>query len=196
MALPREHAGWTNRSYLPHYDQARLAQAVTFRLADSLPHSKRAEWEHLLQVLDDGERTRQIKRYLDQGAGSCLLRRPDCAKVVQDALLYFHTQRYRLIAWCVMPNHVHLLFETFAGYPLGKVIHSWKSFTVREINKQCQRTGSLWQEDYFDTFMRDDEHQSAEAAYIEGNPVNAGLVKRACDWPWSNASHPFKTGKV
>jgi len=173
MALPRDHSGWTNRGYLPHYDQPGLAQAVTFRLADSLPQSKRVEWEHLFQVSDEGERIRQIERYLDQGAGSCLLR------------------RYRLIAWCVMPNHVHVLFETSGGYPLGKVIHSWKIFTTRAINTRCQRTGPLWQEDYFDTFMRDDEHQGIERAYIEGNPVGAGLVQRACDWPWSSASCPL-----
>ena len=188
MALSKDHSGWTDRGYLPHYDKPGLVQAVTFRLADSLPKSMRSEWEHLLQITDDAERIRQIEHYLDQGAGSCVLRQPECAEIVQSALLHFHTQRYRLIAWCVMPNHVHVLFETFAGYPLGKAIHSWKTFTAREINKALQREGPLWQEDYFDTFMRDDEHQWAEKEYIEGNPVKAKLVPRASDWPWSSAS--------
>ncbi|MFN0079331.1 MAG: REP-associated tyrosine transposase [Prosthecobacter sp.] len=189
MALLTDHSGWTDRGYLPHYDKPGLVQAVTFRLADSLPKSKRSEWEHLLQITDDAEeRNRQIECYLDQGAGSCVLRQAECAEIVQNALLHFHSQRYRLIAWCVMPNHVHVLFKTFAGHPLGKIIHSWKTFTAREINKFLRRVGPLWQEDYFDTFMRDDDHQWAEKEYIEGNPVKAKLVTRASDWPWSSAA--------
>ena len=188
MALPKDHSGWTNRGYLPHYDKPGLVQAVTFRLADSLPKSKRDEWEHLIENTADHEHVRLIEHYLDQGAGSCILRQSECAEIVQDALLYFHEQRYRLIAWCVMPNHVHVLFQTFHGYTLGKTIHSWKTFTTREINKCLQRAGPLWQEDYFDTFMRDDEHQHTEKDYIEGNPVKTGLIRRAIDWPWSSAS--------
>ncbi len=188
MAISNKHSGWTNRGYLPHYDKPGLVQAVTFRLADSLPKEKHAEWEHLLQITDDGERIRQIEAYLDRGAGSCLLRQPDCAEIVQNALLHFDAERYRLIAWCVMPNHVHVVFETFAGHPIGKVIHSWKTFTAREINKRLSQSGQLWQDDFFDTFMRDDNHQAAEVLYIERNPVNVGLVPKTTDWPWSSAT--------
>lgn len=187
MAISKKHAGWTNRGYLPHFDQPGLVQAVTFRLADSLPKEKRSEWEHLLHITDDGERIRQIEDYLDRGAGSCTLRQSECAEIVQKALLHFDAERYRLIAWCIMPNHVHVLFETFPGHPIGEVIHSWKTFTARGINKLHGQSGPLWQDDYFDTFMRDDEHLAAEVAYIERNPVNAGLVKHATHWPWSSA---------
>lgn len=188
MAISNRHSGWSNRGYLPHFDQSGLVQAVTFRLADSLPKEKRSEWELLLQITDDGERIRQIEDYLDRGAGSCILRQSECASIVQNALLHFDHQRYRLVAWCVMPNHVHVLFETFAGHPIGKVIHSWKTFTAREINKRLGHSGQLWQDDYFDTFMRGDEHQAAVALYIERNPVSAGLVKHATEWPWSSAT--------
>ncbi|MFN0076766.1 MAG: REP-associated tyrosine transposase [Prosthecobacter sp.] len=188
MAISNKHSGWSDRGYLPHYDKPGLVQAVTFRLADSLPKEKRSEWEHLLQITDDGERIRQIEDYLDRGAGSCVLRQPKCAEIVQNALLHFDAERYRLFAWCVMPNHVHVLFETFGGHPIGKVIHSWKTFTAREINKLNGQFGQLWQDDFFDTFMRDDEHQAAEVTYIERNPVNAGLVSKTTEWPWSSAT--------
>ena len=91
------------------------------------------------------------------------------------------------MAWCIMPNHVHVLFETIGRYPIGKVIHSWKTFTTREVNKLLGRSGPLWQEDYFDTFMRDAEHQFHEVRYIERNPVKAKLVQHASDWRWSSA---------
>lgn len=192
MGISKKHAGWSNRGYLPHYDKPGLAQAVTFRLADSLPQEKRREWEHLLQIAEDGERLRQIEAYLDRGAGSCVLREPACAEVVQNALLHFDGERYQLIAWCVMPNHVHVLFQSFNGHPIGRVIHSWKTFTAREINKLLGQSGPLWQDDYFDTFMRDDEHQAAVAVYIERNAVSANLVERANDWPWSSAMRNVK----
>ncbi len=188
MAISNHHGGWTNRGYLPHFDKPGLIQAITIRLGDSLPKEKRSEWEHLLLITEDAERIRQIEDYLDLGAGSCVLRQHECAAIVQNALLHFHEQRYHLTAWCVMPNHAHILFKVFEGHPIGKVIHSWKTFTAREINKALGRHGPLWQEDYFDTFMRDDEHQATEIAYIENNPVKARLVKRAADWPWSSAA--------
>lgn len=188
MAISHKHSGWSDRGYLPHYDKPGLVQAVTFRLADSLPKEKRAEWQHLLEIIDDGERIRQIEAYLDRGAGSCVLRQPACAEVVQNALLHFDGGRYQLIAWCVMPNHVHVLFQTFDGHPIGRVVHSWKTFTAREINKLHGQSGQFWQDDFFDTFMRDDEHQAAVALYIERNPVSAGLVPKAAEWPWSSAT--------
>ena len=187
MAISNKHPGWTDRGYLPHYDKPGLVQAVTFRLADSLPKEKRSEWEHLLHVTDDAERIRQIEDYLDRGAGSCVLRQPACAEIVQNALRHFDGERYQLIAWCVMPNHVHVLFETFGGHPIGRVVHSWKTFTAREINKLRGQSGQVWQDDFFDTFMRNDEHQAAVALYIERNPVSAGLVPKATDWSWSSS---------
>lgn len=174
--------------FLPHLDRPRMVQSVTFRLADSLPKEKRLEWECLLRITDDGERIRQIEEYLNRGAGLCILRQSECAEIVQNALLHFDQQRYHLIAWCIMPNHVHVLFETVGRYPIGKVIHSWKTFTTREINKLLGRSGPLWQEDYFDTFMRDAEHKSNEVRYIERNPVKANLVHQPTDWRWSGAS--------
>jgi REP element-mobilizing transposase RayT len=187
MAISNAHFGWADRGFLPHCDQPSLVQAVTFRLADSLPQEKRHEWECLLKITDYRERIQQIEEYLDRGAGGCALRQPECAEIVRNALLHFDHLRYHLIAWCILPNHVHVLLETVSGHPIGRVVHSWKTFTTREINKFLRRSGPLWQEDYFDTFMRDAEHQFHEIRYIESNPVKAQLVKHPTDWRWSSA---------
>lgn len=125
---------------------------------------------------------------LDRGLGDCLLRLPACAELVQNTLLHFDCQRYRLMAWCVMPNHVHALLQIWHGHPLGRILHSWKSHSARQINTLLGRAGPLWQADYFDTFMRDDDHLQAEATYIEWNPVKAKLVRHAHEWPWSSAA--------
>ena len=189
MPHSKEPSGWKDRGYLPHLDQPHLIQSVTFRLADSLPQERREEWELLLRCENESERIRQIEMWLDKGAGTCVLRDPVCAQIVQDALRFFNGERYRLIAWCVMPNHVHVMFETFEGHPLGGLIHSWKTFTARAINKHVARKGPLWQEDFFDRFIRDGNHLENEARYIEGNPIAAGLVEHAEDWPFSSAYH-------
>src|SRR5205814_7667603 len=85
------------------------------------------------------ELRRRIEEYLDAGHGQCWLRRPEIAALVEGALLHFDTQRYLLLPWCVMPNHVHALIETTAGWPLDGVLHSWKSFTSQEAGKILRR---------------------------------------------------------
>ncbi len=177
--------GWYSRRYLPHCDVPGLIQAITFRLDDALP----AEVVQRLQQAEPNEaqRLRQLDAYLDAGHGACLLRQQACADIVEQALLFFDPERYRLLAWCVMPNHVHVLIETRQRWPLAGVVQAWKSFTAKAINTHLQRGGSLWQRDYFDRFIRDDLHLAAAVAYIQDNPVRAGLVERAEDWPFGSA---------
>ena len=101
--------GWHERGYLPHCDFRGLIQFVTFRLADSMPESRRGEWEHLLKIADDREKRTKLEEYLDRGVGECHLGDPRIAKIAEAAMLHFHNERYELLAWCVMPNHVHVL---------------------------------------------------------------------------------------
>jgi REP element-mobilizing transposase RayT len=93
-----------------------------------------------------------------------------------------------------MPNHVHALIETRAGFPLSDVLHSWKSFSSKEANKLIGRTGEFWQREYADRFVRNAEHFETVVAYIEENPVKARLVKLKTEWPWSSAR--FRAGSA
>src|SRR5690242_11737058 len=72
--------------------------------------------------------TRKIEEFLDRGHGACHLRNPAIAKMVADALRHFDEERYRLLTWCIMPNHVHVVARLFPGHTLPSVVHSWKSF--------------------------------------------------------------------
>ena len=112
---------------------------------------------------------------------------PAIAYIVEDALLHGDGQDYRLLAWCVMPNHVHALIETQEEHPLHKVVQGWKSFTAKHVNRQLGRSGTVWMRDYFDRYIRDDRHLAAVIAYIHANPVKAGLVLAEHDWPCSSA---------
>ena len=122
--VPFPHKGWYPRGYLPHLDQPRLVQAVTFRLDDSLPAERRHEWEALLKVPDSARRHERIQGYLDAGHGSCVLRGERIAGLVQTALLHGDGVQYRLLAWVVMPNHVHVLAEMLPNYPLYQVVQA------------------------------------------------------------------------
>ena len=107
---------------------------------------------------------------------------------MQDALLHFDGEHYRLLAWCLMPNHVHVVIETMGGHPLSDVVRSWKTFTARLANIQLGRAGAFWHADYFDRFMRNEEHLAQTVQYVENNPVKAGLVETPGDWMWSSAA--------
>lgn len=179
------------RGYLPHFEGGAIPQFITFRLAGSLPAEKLLQWELELKNWppDSGEREkrRRIEEYLDQGHGETWLRDPAIAKLVEDALLYFDGQRYRLPAWIVMPNHVHTLVTPCEGWTVSKTVASWKSFTAKEAGKILGRKGRFWQPDYFDRFVRNEKQFLRVVDYIEENPVKAGLCAAREDWLFSSA---------
>jgi len=180
---------WHSRGYLPHFECWEAIQFVTFHLADSLPAEALKRLVHETRDAEgDAKYRRRIETYLDAGHGECLLRRPEFAAIVRDALLFFDGERYRLDAWTILPNHAHALFQPLAPHTLGGIVLSWKSFTARRINALLGRQGALWQEEYFDRFVRDEEHFAATTQYIRENPVKAGLASHAEDWPWGSAA--------
>jgi REP element-mobilizing transposase RayT len=176
-----DHKGWHSRGYLPHFDSPETVQFVTFRLADSLPRHV----VEMLRLQDDP--TTKIDRELDTGLGACWLGREEIAALIENALLHFDSERYRLLAWCVMPNHVHVVIEVLQGHRLGSILHSWKSFTANRANALIGRTGAFWHDDFFDRYMRDEDHLERTIGYVERNPVKAKLVDSPEKWPWSSA---------
>jgi putative transposase len=172
--------GWHSRGYLPHFDSPEAVQFITFRLADSLP----AVIEHLRR---DDNVLQRLDQELDTGLGTCWLRQPEIASLIEGALLHFDEDRYRLLAWCIMPNHVHVVIEILDGPSLSEIVGSWKSFTAKRANAKFGRSGSFWHADYFDRYMRNEDHLARTIEYVEHNPVKAGLVELASIWPWSSA---------
>ena len=155
-----------------------------------MPQTLLDKWKHELanesEDWEDKLRYR-IEAYLDRGIGACYLADKRIASLVQFALTHFDSQRYRLAAWVVMPNHVHLLAAPCVGYSLSNIMHSLKSYTAQEANRILNRRGKLWFEDYFDRYIRNAKHFENAINYIESNPVRAGLCKSARDWPFGSA---------
>jgi putative transposase len=186
--------GWHQRGYLPHRDSPGLTQFVTFRLQDSFPSTRRAEWQALLEIEDNRQRRTRLEAYLDRGHGACCLRRRTIAALAEGALRHFDGERYELLAWVVMPNHIHTLLRV--RHPLGQILQSWKRFIAREANKLLRREGPFWEREYWDTYMRDSDQLIKAHRYIEQNPVKAGLVTDARGWPWSSARFRDPLGRL
>ncbi|MDR0353145.1 MAG: transposase [Opitutaceae bacterium] len=179
-----------HRHHLPHWEQGRVWQFITWRLADSIPAATLAEWksdrdawmrrhpepwdaatEHEYHK----EFSTRLDDWLDAGHGACVLRTPAHAKTVADALRHFEGARYTFGAFVIMPNHVHVLFLPDTTTPLADIIRSWKGYTAMALNRRLGKRGQLWQEDYWDRIIRNQAHYDACARYIIANPAKARL---------------------
>ena len=178
--------GWHQRGYLPHFDAPGVTQFVTFQLDDSFPVTRHAEWEVILREPDDSKKRLQLEAWLDRGHGACWLRRAEVAELVEQLLLAEDGRQYRMQAWVVMPNHVHLVVDVWE-VPLAELIGGWKGRSSRRANLLVGRSGTFWQEDYYDTLIRDEAHLRRAIRYTEQNPVKAFLVTTAREWVWGSA---------
>lgn len=115
--------GWRSRGFIPHFDQTDLIQSITFRLEDAVPQSvlngwkKDLEWTKNISPKDprQAKLRQRIEKYEDVGHGACWLRDEAVAEQVQQAILFGDNMKYRVTAWCVMPNHVHVIIAILAG---------------------------------------------------------------------------------
>jgi REP element-mobilizing transposase RayT len=127
-------------------------------------------------------------RLLDKALlGPTWLKDERVAATVAAALLHADKalRLYELRAWVIMSNHVHLFVDPHV--PLERINRSVRAFTAREANRILQRTGQFWQHESYDHWSRDLRQSEKIIAYIEENPVSAGLVERAEDYKWSSA---------
>ena len=188
---PEEPVTYYKR-HLPHWRQHGATYFVTFRQADSLPQTRlrelkllRIEWERrhpeprsseLWQELSREVITR-VERWLDQGMGSCVLRNGQSRERVVEAVHHFDQDRYELVCYVIMPNHVHAIVRplTPESQPLERILQSWKAYTAREINATMHLSDAFWQDESFDRIIRDEEHLWRCIQYIGRNPRNARL---------------------
>jgi REP element-mobilizing transposase RayT len=222
------------RRHLPHYHPEEATYHIVFRLARSLPleaierlQSEREEAKReLAETSNERERKRRLPEYrwryferfdslLDRdSAGPAWLKEPDVAAIVKEALHYRDGKEYELLAYCIMPNHVHVVFslitpdDVYVGRLLSRPIETdvWapgdgrakarptfvtdilrliKGSTARECNKVLGRTGPFWQHESYDHVIRDGDELERTIWYVLDNPVKAGFVQSWEQWPWS-----------
>ena len=177
------HKGWNQRGYLPHFDASHTHQMITYRLADSLPKHVAGELDR--RYSNDREKRKHIEALLDNGLGSCLLAKKPVSKIIIENWKFHNEKLYQLLAYVIMPNHLHLLIKQNNQHSLQSIVHAWKSYTSSMINKITNSTGPIWARDYWDRYIRDEQHFINAVHYILENPVKAGLVDLASDWELS-----------
>lgn len=213
-----------HRRSLPHWFMPGAAHFVTYRLAGTLPlaviDELKAKKEQLLKqkpkdgVADHRRHVHKVlfaeyEKYLDNLSDIDWLRDPKIASMLRQNLYHHDGNKYHLHAYCVMPNHVHVVltpspeFVTRVdeqaevgespdkGSPLSKIMHSLKSYTANEANKLLKRTGTLWQPESYDHWVRDDDELERIVNYVRGNPVAANLVTKPEDWCWCSCHDRF-----
>jgi putative DNA methylase len=177
-----------SRGYLPHWDAAGRPQFITFCLASSpmalrfskscSPPSAPRDTEAMLMHLPCEPRA---GRRPDQW-----LAEPAIAEVVESAVRRWDGDRYQLHAWCVMPDHVHVVLATTVKVRVGRILQAWKSFTAKRCNEILGRDGRFWHPEYFDRVVRSGLLPTA-IDYVERNPVVAGLAASPELWRFSSA---------
>jgi len=202
-----------HRRHLPHFQPPGATLFVTFRLAGSLPAEMLAELaqeaeriEHVLRkIADPAVRVCQAdraQRYLfgkwDRAlqastASPFYLQDPRIAAIVAESLHYRDKQVYDLHAFCVMPNHVHVVCTPRLGpdgtyYALSAIMHSLKRYTARQANQLLGRQGAFWHHESYDHVVRDEAEFRRIIEYVINNPVSAGLVSHWEDWEWTYIS--------
>jgi len=161
-------------SHLPHRDIKELYQFVTFRTYDSTD----AFLQKLEQQnnLDNSKKQMQINDKLDYLNKGCYF--------YTDKLSYFYSLLkendkilYDLIAFAIMPNHIHILFKPHERLPL--IMQKIKGKSALELNKRLGRKGTFWLKDYYDKGIRDRHHFNIVYAYIKNNPMKLPENNRA-----------------
>jgi len=188
----------------PHWQHEGAWHFITFRLEGTLPTKTiqrlNCESEEIIKLLKNkypGKTETQafnyyqwrfewIDKYLDKQTDLIYLRNNKVAKIVKEALFFYEPNKYKLDAWVIMPNHVHLLIEPNKGIKLNKVLQRIKSYTGKEINALLNLHGPFWQGEGFDHWVRPGNLMRWQK-YIINNPVIAGLCKSPEDWVWSSA---------
>lgn len=176
---------------LPHWHQDGVIYFVTFRLADSLPQEKLVRYreekelwqaEHPGRLSPELEReyhqrfSERIHQWLDANYGSMLLEDSQARKIVEGALQYFDSKRYDLDEFVVSANHVHALVQPRSSYNLSSILHSWKSFTAKELLKlpiaQTLSTAPVvWQKESWDHIVRSPASLEKFREYIRAHDI-------------------------
>ncbi|OGU34170.1 MAG: hypothetical protein A2068_02660 [Ignavibacteria bacterium GWB2_35_6b] len=185
-----------HRRNLPHIYIPERTYFITFRLKGSLPQNiinklrSNADRLSALQSVRYKEEKRFFKNYDDYlnkaQHGPTYLKNKEIAQIVFDAIKYRDNKEYKVICFCIMPNHVHLMFMQLENSKtISQIMQSLKWYTAREASKILNRSGSFWQAESYDHIVRDEDEYYRIIKYILNNPVKAGLVEKWDDWEFN-----------
>lgn len=206
---------------LPHWQPDKAEFFITFRLVGSLPKSAIEKIKFNKKLLDQklseqnkstarSDSLSDLRKYyqstfqkyekqLDGGKrGPTWLANPDIAQIVKEAIHFRDHKVYNLYAYCIMPNHVHMVLKMLKENiedqtpTLTIMLKNLKSYTAQQANKLLNRTGNFWQVESFDRVIRDNNERESTIRYVLYNPVKAQLTDKWEKWPYSYCKPHFK----
>ena len=208
------------RRNLPHIQPPGASFFITFNLSGSIPR-------HIIQQYITGKRTletakqtalmqnqviqkkkrewfRKFEKILDQSnIGPVWLKNEQIANLVAESLHYLNGKAYSLISYCIMSNHVHVVFtplkiqtsdkdekptDGMSYHSLSSIMHSLKGYTAQKANQILGRRGSFWQQESYDHCIRHRDELNRIITYTLNNPVRIGLVNEWKEWKWNYLS--------
>jgi REP element-mobilizing transposase RayT len=198
------------RRNLPHFQPRGATFLVNFRLAGSLPaaliEQLKAETQkleqRLLKISNNDERLKlrdlEHRKLFDKWDdalhstkhGPFYLQEDFVAEIVANSIRYHDGEWFDVEAFCLMPNHVHLVLTPYkkteaTDYSLTQIMHNIKRNSAKQANQVLGRTGAFWQHENYDHFVRDAAELERIIKYVLNNPVKAGLVDDWIKWKWS-----------
>jgi putative transposase len=185
-----------HRRNLPHLYYNEGQYFITYRLYDSIPRGTLSVLHNKVQSLetDDNKERLLFNLYdalLDKSDGSKnYLQRSEIAEIVRGTIIYPDGKDYKLICYCIMPNHVHIIFELLPqNKGISKIMQSIKRISARESNKILMHEGKFWQDESYDRLIRDERELYSTIKYVLLNPVHAGLIDNWQSWKYAYC-HP------
>ncbi len=198
------------RRNLPHIQPRGATFLVNFRLAGSLPvevierlRTDAEEMERKLLTVNDSQerlllRDKEQRKLFakwddalhNSQTGPFWLKDERIAQIVANSIMYYDGEWFDILAYCIMPNHGHLVLTSFessntADYSLQKIMHNIKRNSANHANKVLGRTGAFWQHESYDHFARDEKELERIVKYVLYNPVKAGLTDDWTKWKWT-----------
>ena len=182
---------------LPHIYIPKHTYFITFRVKGSLPISKLKEL--FLWMEEQKPPMNRVEKYkmdsiffskydelLNDNKKINYLKNPKLASVVAGLIHSYDKKEYNLIAYSIMPNHVHLVISLLENSKsLDKIMQNIKRISAFKINRILGKRGTFWQSESYDHIVRDEEELQKIIQYTLLNPVKAGLVDNWEDWKFN-----------
>ena len=187
-----------HRRNLPHLYYNDGTYFITYRLFGSMPKEILSELNKLSNqelkigfnqlellkienILNKYEELLNTNNYLPR-----YLSNESIAEICQRTIHYYDDNQYKLICYCIMPNHIHLIFTLLPNNKgISKIMQSIKRTSANESNKVLNKEGTFWQAESFDRLIRDDKELYFTINYVLENPVKAGLIDDLGKWKYT-----------
>lgn len=165
------------RRNLPHMYREDAIYSITYRLADSIPKNLIDDyWVTKKQLLKENRALEtknlyyeKLDQYLDhKNDGPMFLENTEAKKIVTSSIFFFEDKYYKIICFCIMSNHVHLIINTlhFPKKAIGDILGSIKKYSAKHINKYLGCQGTFWQSESYDHIIKSRNELADTISYV------------------------------